>query len=115
MDKKPIDDGPIDDGPIDDGPIDDKPIYDGPIDDKPIYEFTVNQTSIKTPHEKLSAADIIRLAIKHGAVSGKPEGYVLESLEPEREFKPDDIVNLLEYKEFVTEKSGPTPVAGTRS
>ena len=84
-----------------------------PMDDKNLYEFTVNETLIKTHHEKLSAGDIIRLAIKQGAsgVSGKPEDYVLQSLDPEREFKFDDIVNLLEYKKFITEKSGPTPVA----
>ena len=87
-----------------------------PMNDKTVYEFTVNKTLIKTPHEKLSAGDIIRLAIKQGAsgVSGKPEDYVLQSLAPDREFKSDDIVDLLEYKEFITEKSGPTPVAETR-
>ena len=84
--------------------------------DKTIYEFTVNTTLIKTPHEKLSAGDIIRLAIKQGAggISGKPEDYVLQSLDPDRDFKSDDIVDLLEYKEFITEKSGPTPVAESR-
>ena len=87
-----------------------------PMNDKTVYEFTVNKTLIKTPHEKLSAGDIIRLAIEQGAsgVSGKPEDYVLQSLDPDREFKSDDIVDLLEYKEFITEKSGPTPVAETR-
>lgn len=81
--------------------------------DKNVYEFTVNKTLIKTPHEKISAGDIIRLAIEKGAsgISGKPEDYILQSLNPEREFKPDDIVDLLEYKEFITEKSGSTPVA----
>ena len=85
------------------------------MDDKTVYEFTVNGTHIKTPHEKLSAGDIIRLAIKQGAggVSEKPEDYVLQSLNPDREFKSDDIVDLLEYKEFITEKSGSTPVAET--
>ena len=53
------------------------------MDDKTVYEFTVNKTLIKTPHEKLSAGDIILLAIKQGAggVSGKPEHYVLQSLD----------------------------------
>ena len=83
--------------------------------DKTVYEFTVNETLIKTPHEKLSAEDIIRLAIKQGAtgVSGKPEDYVLQSLNPDQDFKSDDIVDLQEYKEFITEKTGPTPVAET--
>ena len=85
------------------------------MDDKTVYEFTVNETLIKTPHEKLSAEDIIRLAIKQGAtgVSGKPEDYVLQSLNPDQDLKFDDIVDLLEYKEFITEKTGPTPVAET--
>ena len=85
------------------------------MDEKNIYEITVNETPIKTRHEKLSAGDIIRLAIKQGAIMGKAEDYVLVSLDPEKQFKSDDIVNLLEYKEFVTEKSGPTPVAFPRS
>ena len=86
------------------------------MDAKTVYEFTVNNTLIKTPHEKLSAGDIIRLAINQGAsgVSGKPEDYVLQSLDPDREFKSDDIVDLREYKAFLTEKSGRTPVAETQ-
>lgn len=86
------------------------------MDNKTIYEFTVNETLIKALHEKLSAGDIIRLAIKQGAngVSAKPEDYVLQSLDPDREFKSDDIVDLKEYKEFITEKSGRTPVAENR-
>ena len=81
------------------------------MDKHAFFEFVVNGTLIKTTHEKLTAIDIIRLAIEHGAVSGKPEDYLLESVEPPREFKSDDIVDLLEYKEFITERSGPTPVA----
>ena len=87
------------------------------MNDKTLYEFTVNGTLIKTPHEKLAADDIIRLAIEQGAsgVSGNPEDYVLQSLDhPDREFKSDDIVDLQEYKAFITEKSGPTPVAKSR-
>ncbi len=86
------------------------------MDSKAIYEFVVNGTLIKAFHEKLSAGDIVRLAIKQGAggISGKPEDYVLQSLNPDREFKSDDIVDLTEYKEFITEKSGRTPVAETR-
>ena len=83
--------------------------------DNTVYEFTVNGTLIKTPHEKLSAGDLVRLAFEQGAkgVSGKPEDYLLQSLNPDRDFKPDDIVDLLEYKDFITEKSGSTPMAAT--
>ena len=82
------------------------------MNNETIFEFTVNNTLIKSRHEKLAAADIVRLAIKHGAAAGKPDDYVLVSLDPDRQFKSDDIVDLLEYKKFVTEKSGSTPVAG---
>lgn len=75
------------------------------------FEFTVNGTIIKTTHEKLAAIEIIRLAVEHGAVPGPPEAYILESIDPPREFKDEDIVDLREYKDFVTEKAGPTPVA----
>ena len=79
----------------------------------PVCEFTVNGTVIKTSHEKLTAGDITRLAFAEGAkgVSGEPGDYVLQSLSPDHDFKPDDIVDLLECKEFVTEKSGSTPMA----
>ena len=76
-----------------------------------IFEFTVNGELIKTTEEKLIASDIINLAIKNGAISGKPEDYVLEAVDSDREFKPDDIVDLSEFKEFITEKTGATPVA----
>lgn len=80
-----------------------------------VYSFTVNGTEIKTPHEKLTAGDILRLAITNGAISGKPDDYILESHDPERQFKADDTVDLAEFKDFITEKSGPTPVAGAIS
>ena len=79
-----------------------------------IFEFIINGKTIKTTHEKLAAIDIIRLAIEQGAVSGKPEDYVLQPIDSAQEFKPDDIVDLREYKEFVTEKSGTTPMAENR-
>ena len=44
-----------------------------------IFEFIINGKTIKTTHEKLAAIDIIRLAIEQGAVSGKPEDYVLQT------------------------------------
>ena len=75
------------------------------------YTFTVNGQEIKTPHEKLAAQDILQLAINAGAITGKPDDYVLESHEPSHQFKADDIVDLTQYKDFITEKSGSTPVA----
>ena len=80
-----------------------------------VYSFTVNGVEIKTPHEKLTAGDILRLAIGNGAISGKAEDYILESHEPERQFKADDVVDLTEFNDFITEKTGPTPVASRAS
>lgn len=79
-----------------------------------VFEFIVNGTTIKTTHEKLTALEIIGLAIKHGGLPGKADDYALELTNHERGFKPDDIVDLREYKDFVTEKSGSTPVAKER-
>ena len=76
-----------------------------------IFEFTVNGTLIKTTDDKLIASDIINLAISNGAISGKPEDYILEAVDSEREFKSDDIVDLREFKRFITERTGSTPVA----
>ena len=81
------------------------------MDDQTTYELTVNGALIKTPHERLTAADIIRLAIKEGAVAGQPDDYVLVSLDPHHQFQPEDLVDILDYKNFVAEKSGSTPVA----
>ena len=74
-------------------------------------EIEVNGIPIKVSHEKLVASDVLQLAAKYRAISGKPEEYVLESDDPQYEFKSDDWVDLTKYKSFSAEKSGPTPVA----
>ena len=83
------------------------------MDDKPTDQFTitVNGKELKLHHEKLVASDVLKLAKKHGAFTGKPEEYVLLSDNPEHEFKNDDWVDFREYKEFTAERSAPTPVA----
>ena len=75
------------------------------------FTIEVNGVEIKVNHEKLIAADILKLAAGHGAFSGKSEEYVLESNEPEREFKTDDWVDFHEYKDFTAERSASTLVA----
>ena len=83
------------------------------MDDQSKEKFTikVNGIQIKVNHEKLVAADILKLAADHGAISGKPDEYVLESDDPKHEFKNDDWVDFYEYKVFTAERSGATPVA----
>ena len=75
------------------------------------FSFTVNDTEIKTQHEKLIAADILKLAEQAGAIPNKPETYFLETADEELRFKNEVWVNLLEYKDFITVPTGKTDVA----
>ena len=75
------------------------------------YSFEVNGTEITTPHEKLIAADILKLAEKAGAIPNKAETYLLETADEKQEFKNEDWVDLQEYKEFITVPTGKTDVA----
>ena len=80
---------------------------------EPDQQFTieVNGILIKVSHEKLVASDVLQIAAKHHAISGKPDEYLLESDDPQHEFKSDDWVDFATYKTFTAERSGPTPVA----
>ena len=75
------------------------------------FSFTVNDTEIKTQHEKLIAADILQLAKKEGAIPNDPESYLLETADEKHQFKNDDWVDLQEFKEFITVPTGRTDVA----
>ena len=75
------------------------------------FSFTVNDTEIKTQHEKLIAADILKLAEQAGAIPNKPETYFLETADEKHRFKNEDWVNLQEYKVFITVPTGKTDVA----
>ena len=76
-----------------------------------IFTFTVNGAEIKTEHEKLVAADILKLAEREGAIPNKSENYILESIDEEHRFKSDDWVDFREYKEFLTVPTSKTDVA----
>ena len=78
---------------------------------KDSYSFEVNGTEIRTPHEKLIAADILKLAEKAGAIPNKAETYLLETADEKKEFKNEDWVDLQEYKDFITVPTGKTDVA----
>ena len=78
---------------------------------KDSFSFTVNDTEIKTNHEKLIAADILQLAAKAGAIPNKPETYYLETSDEKHQFKNEDWVSFLEYKDFITVPTGKTDVA----
>ena len=78
---------------------------------KDSYTFKVNDTEISTPHEKLIAADILKLAENAGAIPNKAETYLLETADEKRQFKNEDWVDLQEFKEFITVPTGKTDVA----
>ena len=78
---------------------------------KDSFSFKVNDTEIKTEHEKLIAADILSLAAQVGAIPNNPESYFLETADEKHRFKNDDWVDLHEYKEFITVPTGKTDVA----
>lgn len=80
-------------------------------EEKNIFEIEVNGVQIKVSVDKLVALDILKLAAEYKAIGTKPENYVLSSGDPLKSFKHDEWVDLLEYKEFIAEISGPTPVA----
>ena len=75
------------------------------------FTITVNDTDIKTQHEKLVAADILELAAQQGAIPNKPEGYILETADESHQFKNEDWVSLQEYKSFITVPNSKTDVA----
>ena len=77
------------------------------------FTFTVNGTEIKTGHEKLVAADILRLAAENGAIPNKAEDYQLETADGEHQFKDDDWVDFQAYKDFITVPTSRTDVAET--
>ena len=78
---------------------------------KDSYSFKVNETDIATQHEKLIAADILKLAEEAGAIPNKAENYLLETADEEIRFKNEDWVDLLEHKDFITIPTGKTDVA----
>ena len=76
-----------------------------------LFTFTVNGTAIKTLHDKLVAADILKLAAEEGAMPNKPEDYVLETADDNLQFKSEDWVDLQQHKAFITVPTGKTDVA----
>ena len=84
------------------------------MEDQPNEQFliVVNGVEIKVNYEKLVAADVLKLAAEYNAIRGNPDGFILESNDPEHEFKNDDWVDFHDYKDFTAEKSAPTPIAG---
>lgn len=72
--------------------------------------FKVNGVTITTPHHKLVARDVLKLAKDKGAIPGKPDNYILKG-KINREYKRDDWVDLDEDNEHITIPNQSTPVA----
>ena len=56
------------------------------------FTFKVNGVQIETPHQKLVARDILKLAKEKGAIPGNPEEYILQG--DKGKYKADDWVDL---------------------
>ena len=77
-----------------------------------VFTYTVNSVKIESQYEKLTALDILEMAVQHGAIEGKAEDHVLQSLkDSDRTYKPEDTVDLSADNEFIALQIGPTPVA----
>ena len=78
----------------------------------PLFTYTVNGFKIESRYEKMTAREILEMAAARGAIDGKPEDYILQSLkEDDRTYKPEDTVDLSVDNEFIALLSGSTPVA----
>ncbi len=73
------------------------------------FTFKVNGVQIETPHQKLVALDILKLAKEKGATPRKPEDYILQG--DKGEYKADDWVDLSEDNVFITIPNDSTQVA----
>ena len=77
-----------------------------------IFTYTINGVKIESHYEKLTAMDILEMAAEHGAIDGKPQDYILQSLkDDERSYKPEDTVDLSLNNEFIALSSSATLVA----
>ena len=77
-----------------------------------VFTYTVNDVKIETRFEKLTGLEILRVAAERGAIDGKPEDYILQSLKDDDwKYKPEDTVDLSVDNEFIALPAGSTPVA----
>ena len=79
------------------------------LEEKPTYEIEVNGFQIKLEEEKLLAIDILKIAKQHGAMPGEPDTYLLQG--DKKLYKPEDWVDVLEDKVFITVPNTATNVA----
>ena len=77
-----------------------------------IFTYTINDVKIESQYEKLTAMEILEVAAEHGAIDGKAQDYILQSLkDDDRTYKPEDTVDLSVDNEFIALPVGSTPVA----
>ena len=77
-----------------------------------IFTYTINDVKFESQYDKLMAMEILEAAAERGAIDGKPQDYILQSLkEDDRTFKPEDTVDLSVDNEFIALPVGATPVA----
>ena len=75
-----------------------------------IFTYTINDVKFESQYEKLT--EILEVAAEGGAIDGKPQDYILQSLKDDnRTYKPEDTVDLSVDNEFIALPVGATPVA----
>lgn len=79
-----------------------------------VFTFKVNDTEIASEFRKVLARELLELAVKNGAVQGRPEDYILKSLtKHNKQYQWDEEVDLQEDDQFITLLNTPVVVAST--
>ena len=79
------------------------------VEVNPPFEIEVNGVKIKLDQAKLLAIDILKKAKEHNAMPGEPDIYLLQG--DKELYKPEDWVDILEDKVFITVPNTATDVA----
>ena len=59
------------------------------------FKFTVNDMQFESAYEKVIGLELLEMAAARGAIGGKLEDCILQSLDADdRRYKPDDTVDL---------------------
>ena len=72
-------------------------------------EYKVNGTQFGSDEKTLTAREILERARERGVIPGPPDGYILKGAK--RDYRGDEIVNLVEDNLFITVPNTPTQVA----
>ena len=76
------------------------------------FPLKVNGDELQVEYRFVVAHDILELAEKNGIIPDAPDRYTLKSLTiDDREYGPDEEIDLEQDNQFITLNNAPTPVA----